>query len=185
MSLYDAWSGPRRQLHDLGLAMRADRDERGMSQASYALLISAASGTTVDHTAVSRMERGQLVPDYSVGSALSMLLRLEEKALQAPTPARLTDPATSHENGPSANTAVHAGIRMILNRNGKQPHFELVRIYTDWMEMDAAMFPPATPQRIRTATHELVQAGFVENSGTRRKNERGRSCIEWQLIQNT
>lgn len=182
--MYDAWSASRRQLHDLGLAVRADRDERDMSQMSYARLISVASGVTVDHTMVSRIERGQLVPEYAVGAALSILLRLEEKALQAPTPARTTDPATSHENGPSANTAVHAGVRMILSKNGRLPHFKIVEIYTDWMHMDPAMFPPATPQRIRTATHELVEANMVENSGHRRKNERGRSCIEWQLIQN-
>ena len=61
-------------------------------------------------------------------------------------------------------------------------HFELVSLYNDLTKHDPDRYPPATEQRIRTATSELRFAGRVEDSGQRRKNSRGRNCIVWKLI---
>ena len=101
----------------------------------------------------------------------------------APTPARNTDPDTSHTNRPTSNTEVHKGILSVLKHYPDGlAHFEIINVYNARTGIYEDAYPIATPQRIRTATRELVNAGKVEATGAHHTNARGRKCKTWATV---
>ena len=178
--LPDLFSRARDDLGALGSRVRADRLDRDMSQESYARLLTVAAGPTVDVPTLSRIERGQMVPEPYVGQAITQLLS-HYTPLQTPTPARNSDPATSHQNTPTANTEVHKGILSILKHYPDGlAHFEIIEYYRKRQGVYEDAYPEATDQRIRTATKELVIAGRVEMGEETHTNNRGRKCHTWR-----
>ena len=184
MSAPDFFHEPRIEMERLGALVRADRQKRDMSQGSYARLLTVAAGPVVDVPQLSRIERGQYVPEPLVGQAITVLLGYETP-LQAPTPARRTDPATSHQNRPSASTDIHHSILAILaHYPDGLAHFEIINIYRSRIDIYAGddLYPECTDQRIRTATHELVDAGHVVAGDEYHTNSRGRKCKTWRRL---
>ena len=180
--LPDLFEDIREEMATLGARVKAHRLEREMSQGSYARLLTLAAGPTVDVPQLSRIERGQLVPEPHVGQAITELLR-HQTPLQAPTPARNTDPATSHQNRPSANTNIHHSILAILaHYPDGLAHFEIINIYRSRTDIYVGddLYPECTDQRIRTATRELVDAGHLVAGDEYHTNSRGRKCKTWR-----
>ena len=181
MALPDLWLEHREAMESLGAQVRADREQREMSLDLYAETLVVAAGVPVNGPWLSRIERGQGVPSGPIAQSLSILLA-QQTPLQAPTPARNSDPATSHQNQPTANTEVHKGILTILKHYPDGlAHFEIIEYYRKRGGIYEDAYPECTDQRIRTATRELVNAGQVVAGDEHHTNSRGRKCKTWTL----
>jgi hypothetical protein len=96
--------------------------------------------------------------------------------------ARRTDPETSHEAAASlraeeirrSQAAVLACLRRFGAMTDEQiaERYEGARYQYDW--------PAQSPSGLRTRRGEVVNAGFVEDSGLRRKLASGRRAIIWR-----
>ena len=90
--------------------------------------------------------------------------------------ARRNDPITSYEAADSSNLAESsAAVLAIL---ATEPDG-----MADWeIELDhEAEGGKYTGQRLRTARHELVESGLVEDAGTFSQTLSGRRCKVWRL----
>lgn len=93
--------------------------------------------------------------------------------------ARRTDPATSHAAARSVDPAslphVKRVILSLLALEGGKTDEELAYL---WHERIA---DPISGSGLRTRRAELVDAGLVRDSGTRRAIASGRSAIVWEV----
>jgi hypothetical protein len=94
--------------------------------------------------------------------------------------ARLSDPETSHEaaDGNDVHGARHA-VLAVLRGAGPFADFELERYYAHVTK--GTTLPQYTPQRLRTARKELVDAGAVVFSGSFRQTPTGGKSRVWAV----
>ena len=181
----DLWADIRTDLVVLGADVAEKRRSLGLAQQELVDIIEPNKVAGWDVPTLSRIEAGRHAPSAHIGSKLSQwLLQGSERTniVSFPTPARSTDPDTSHTNRPTADTRVHQGVKEILRAYpGGLAHFEIVKVYLDRTVYNEDHYPRATEQRIRTATKELVDVGQVYRTGYKRKNDNGRACIVWSL----
>ena len=88
--------------------------------------------------------------------------------------ARATDPLTSHEAADATQDTVaasQAAVRSLLLTRGDLTHMEMVQLL-------ACEF---SPSRVRTACHELVEAGIVEAGGKVRPEGHRTRMTVWRL----
>lgn len=93
---------------------------------------------------------------------------------------RSTDPDTSHEAADLTDTAAsRIEVLRILDEEGPLSHEVLVSHHNlrFWTGLTGKHF---TPQRMRTACHELVEDGVVVEAGESRTIA-GRRCKKWAL----
>lgn len=95
--------------------------------------------------------------------------------------ARLTDPVTSHA---AADSTAHllaessAEVLFLLQSCGPLADHELVKFHTrDFGFIGTA--PQFSPQRLRTARHELTETGHVMDTGIYRLTPSGRRAKVW------
>lgn len=88
---------------------------------------------------------------------------------------RKSDPVTSHAAADSNKnpTQSRALVLAVLTEKGPLADHELV---------EHLSYAYMTPQRIRTARHELVERGDVENAGYTRKTATNRNAVVWQIV---
>ena len=181
----DLWADIRNDLITLGADVAEQRRSLGLAQQELVDIIEPNKVSGWDVPTLSRIEAGRHAPSAHIGTRLSQwLLQTSGRSNVAhfPTPARSTDPDTSHTNRPTADTQVHGGVKEILRHyEGGLAHFEIVKVYLDRNVYYPEVYPQATEQRIRTATKELVDIGEVYRTGYKRKNDNGRACIVWAL----
>lgn len=95
--------------------------------------------------------------------------------------ARATDPITSDEAAETVDVAgSQARVLDLLDRFGPLADFELVAA-ADMFASDGFDY---SPQRLRTARHELVEQGLVEDAGFYRVRPRSRRPLRhhvWQV----
>lgn len=88
--------------------------------------------------------------------------------------ARLSDPITSHEAADGTADQVkesQSAVYSLLASNGAQADFELIKhLEGQW-----------SPSRVRTARHELVGLGVVEDSGHFKKTPSNFRAKVWQV----
>lgn len=105
--------------------------------------------------------------------------RLLEEAIDAPPRARNTDPETSHEAADSTSSKVAASqgeVILILSHYGPLADHEIVAKH------ERLFVPPTySPQRLRSARSELVEAGRVEFADEYRLTPSGRRARVWRL----
>jgi hypothetical protein len=91
--------------------------------------------------------------------------------------ARTTDPDTSHAAAASVTSLANTqrGIYMLLSLDGPATDEEL--LYR-WHERMAA---PMSPSGLRTRRSELVDMGYVRDTGDRRPLQSGRNAIVWGI----
>lgn len=94
--------------------------------------------------------------------------------------ARTTDPHTSHDAAESVQnmTEKREAILHIFKVRSSMTDFELMEVYQEMQEF----LPVQSESGIRTRRSELVQMGFLKDSGERKPNENGRSCVVWTLV---
>lgn len=182
MKAPDHWEELREMIMDLAIKVKNERLRRQMSQPEFVEALGALPGWHVP--ALSQIEGGSRLPPRAVSEQLTQALLQAPEAdreVRSPTPARNTDPDTSRTNRPTASTKVHEGILSILNHylDGGLAHFEIVNIYNARTGIYEDAYPIATPQRIRTAVRELVDAGKAEAGDEYHTNARGRKCKTW------
>lgn len=94
---------------------------------------------------------------------------------------RNSDPITSHEAAASVRniTETHNRILGMLKNHGPMTDEDLfemwsfkARVLDEWGSI--------SPSGLRSRRAELVDAGFVEDSGEKGKTRSGRSCIVWK-----
>jgi hypothetical protein len=89
---------------------------------------------------------------------------------------RRGDPLTSHAAADTSRsvTQSRALVLAVLTHRGPLADHELV---------DCLRHEYMTPQRVRTARHELVERGLVENTGATRKTATGRNAVVWAVVE--
>lgn len=95
--------------------------------------------------------------------------------------ARLSDPATSHAaaaNLGDLSARQHAVYRL-LSVLGSATDEQLETAYRDAMYHDPANYPRQAPSGLRTRRSELVQRGYVRDTGTRQATRSGGNAIVW------
>lgn len=92
--------------------------------------------------------------------------------------ARTTDPATSHAAARSVAHLRHnqAVILSLLNLEGAQTDEELMLLWND------RIAERISPSGLRTRRSELVDLGYVRDSGERRALESGRMATVWEVV---
>ena len=186
MSGVDPWQNARGIAQMSGTLMRQGRTHKKISQAELARQLDPdGEHKWITVPNISRVENGELIPPPDVA------MRIHEWVLQArpgyelryPTPARATDPETSHRAAPSTNTQVHWGLTEVLRMypNGL-PDFKLEPLYNQRSSTHPQEYPRVTPQRLRTARHELIEAGRVVDTGKTELNARFRACTIWRYV---
>lgn len=97
--------------------------------------------------------------------------------------ARATDPITSDEAAQTVDVAgSQARVLDLLSKFGAMADFELVAA-AEWYHADG---PDYSPQRLRTARHELVGLGLVEDAGFYRLRPRSARPLRhkvWSLVE--
>ena len=90
--------------------------------------------------------------------------------------ARLSDPATSHAAAASvANLRhTHRVIHTLLSLDGPMTDEQLMLLWND------RIADRISPSGLRTRRAELVDMGYVRDSGERRPLESGRMAIAWE-----
>lgn len=192
----DQWKDARTQATIQGTLMRQGREQQSISQAKLAHILDPDGiykNITVPN--VSRWENGELIPPAFVAELIHdwLLQARPGYELRFPTPARATDPETSHENAPSTNTQVHWAICEILRMypDGltdfeiKQKYASRLAARSSSRQLTERLYPDVTEQRLRTARAELVTAHRAHNSGQTRTNDRERNCIVWRYTVST
>ena len=91
--------------------------------------------------------------------------------------ARKTDPTTSHEAAASV-TAV-TGTQGAILRLLFTPQYDDELVDRYYTLVDAGLAPNASPSGIRSRRAELVEKGWVEDTGARVKLTSGRRAIVW------
>jgi len=185
----DLWSGVRADLVGLGADVAEARRSLGLAQQELVDIIEPNKVPGWNVPMLSNIEAGKACPSAYIGMRLStwvLQVSGRDNIRPFPTPARNTDPDTSHTNRPTADTQVHEGVKEILRHyEGGLAHYEIVKVYLDRQVYYPEVYPKATEQRIRTATKELVDIGQVYRTGYKRKNDNGRACIVWALRSTT
>jgi hypothetical protein len=100
-----------------------------------------------------------------------------------PAYARRTDPETSHAAaasiGEDSLRASQAAVLAVLRTHGPLVDVELDEMY-DQMRIDGWPIPEQSPSGLRTRRRELVDLGFVIDTGERGMLESGRRAILWR-----
>ena len=95
---------------------------------------------------------------------------------------RLTNPITSHEAADSNNIAASARyVVEVLRVFGPLVDHELVRFHES--DRNASRYGTFTPQRLRTARHELTEQGLVEDTGYYHMTDSNRRARVWQIVE--
>jgi hypothetical protein len=95
--------------------------------------------------------------------------------------ARSTDPDTSHQAAASVDTRnTIRAVWDVLDAIGPSTDVDLIRAYG--LLADDGTIPRQSESGIRTRRHELVRIGRVEDTGTRKKLDTGRSAIVWAAV---
>ena len=91
--------------------------------------------------------------------------------------ARTTDPATSHQAAASVASLhnTQRAVYQLLALDGPATDEELLYLWHD------RMAAPISPSGLRTRRSELVDMGYVKDTGCRRRLESGRNAIVWGL----
>lgn len=105
--------------------------------------------------------------------------------IRTPTPARRSDPVTSHEAARSVNVAsargTHAELLAYLlafdDNDEKRTH---EAIAAEWTRYPAG-HTATSPSGLRTRLAELVNGGAVRDSGRKVRLQTGRRAIVWTL----
>jgi hypothetical protein len=99
--------------------------------------------------------------------------------------ARRTDPATSHDAADSIDAETVADskdeVLFLLTSFGPMADHELVERHE--REVYLNLYRHYSPQRLRTARRELVDAGRVEAGVGWTKTPSGRKAIIWRLVE--
>jgi hypothetical protein len=186
----DFWSVQRQRARELGLRLNYARAAASMSLDQLSNHINRAC----DAPELSRIERGIQLPDAQGGVWLSEFITMftptEAVALMPPfagTPARSSDPTTSHEAAASVkntDTKLHRWLFKQIAVNASTGR--------DWGCTHhglRAVFNASIPQHglrssesgLRTRVAELKHVGFIEDSGRRlTKDDTGRKAVIWQ-----
>lgn len=96
--------------------------------------------------------------------------------------ARTTDPDTSHEAAASVGVGVRLRVLELIQRmTVKTPQGVSDAQIEQAYQLDAHAYdwPPASPQRLRTARKELVEAGRVTYTGNDGETRYGRRTQLW------
>lgn len=181
----DPWQQSRTHAEAAGSMVRLVRERRGISQGAAARELDP-DGDIKEITVpnFSRWENGTMIPSSTVGQLIHqwLLQHAEPSEIVTPTPARGSDPETSQKNKPSTSTVVHWAICEVLRMYPDGlPDFHLIPIYNSRSQHDQNTYPPVTEQRLRTARHELVEAGLVYGTERTLMNARGRACTVWRF----
>jgi hypothetical protein len=92
---------------------------------------------------------------------------------------RRSDPITSHEAADSNNLAESSAVVLALMRLNAPMGMADWEIFHDH-QLEGGKY---TEQRLRTARHELVESGQIEDSGDTTVTMRGRKCTVWRLTE--
>lgn len=113
---------------------------------------------------------------------VSGALEVAKAILEPPTyaQARRTDPSTSFEAAESIRNVndTHTRILELLTVYGPKTDEQLAERWA--LEIPARGWPTITDSGLRSRRAELVDGGYVEDSGERGKTETGRACIIWK-----
>lgn len=97
--------------------------------------------------------------------------------------ARRTDPTTSHlaaqKVQPRAATIREIVFKIASTTSFETDGFTLRRMCARYVTLYGDSHP-ATDSSIRTRVHELVQEGYIEDTGERTKSPTGRAEIIWR-----
>lgn len=94
--------------------------------------------------------------------------------------ARRTDPEESHLAADTSNLAESQDAVLEALATGPRTDGDIVRHHYDMSLFFGG--PKFSDSRLRTARHELVEAGLVENSGIPGSTPSGRKCATWQKV---
>lgn len=97
---------------------------------------------------------------------------------------RNTDPITSHEAAASVRniTETHNRILTMLQEHGPATDEQLFDLWWRCRTSEPERWPHVSPSGLRSRRAELVDAGYVADSGDRGKTRSGRSCIIWKAV---
>lgn len=101
---------------------------------------------------------------------------------------RVSDPETSHQAGASISAdtlraSQAAVIRAFWSENGKLTDEQLATSYAVFVRLFPGSFPLQSPSGLRTRRKELVDTGYLADSGERGETASGRKTIRWTLTE--
>ena len=195
---WDAWKPTRHHAETIGASLRHRRHQVGLTLSDLSLRVG------VDVSMLSRIERGEAIPDPDAGQRLSSWLHQTHlqtpysdetgpvglsHPIVTPTPPRGTHPDTSRDAMVSVDRdnarAIH---RWIISELGRadfgMTHEELWNTHRSdlrWARYAEDLPPKASQSGLRTRVSELVRGGVVKDSGERRPMSTGRKAIVWVL----
>lgn len=186
----DAWTGAREQTEILGRWLRRERERRNM------FLLDVAQPLGIDKPTLSRIERGEVVPNPALGEQLTVWALQQSEQPDVPV-ARTTDPETSHEAAASVKeVTISATRRAILEyldqfRNEIYDQSDIfggtvAEITTDEAiahHLEDNTSVSCSRSGVSTRRLELQRAGFVEDSGSRGHTMGGRRAIAWRITE--
>ena len=183
----DLWSEVRAHTESLGGWFRDVRTDLGL------FLLDVADPLGIDKPTLSRIERGELVPNRELGEQLTMWVLQRQESADVPH-ARTTDPLTSHEAAASVTevtiSATREYILKYLNYYRHQDYRQ-----TDWEGLTVAerctdeaiaeyldsQGRKSSRSGVSTRRLELQRAGYVEDSGEFGHTKGGRRAIAWRI----
>jgi transcriptional regulator with XRE-family HTH domain len=183
----DAWESTRHATQALGRWVRRERELRNL------FLIDVAEPLGIDKPTLSRIERGELVPNQELGEQLTIWVLQREDSDQVPV-ARTTDPETSHEAAASVTeitvSATRLAILQYLDRFHDHDYYQrdiyghcAAEACIDEAIADhlRAFGKLASRSGVSTRRLELQRAGYVEDSGCFGVTKGGRRAIAWRI----
>lgn len=103
------------------------------------------------------------------------------------TPARATDPQTSHDAARSVRKeTLHRGQLAVLRvlAEGRMTHEALLERYEVLVVVgDPESFPPQSQSGLRTRCAELVDKGYVKDSGMKERLRSRRWAVRWEITE--
>ena len=96
--------------------------------------------------------------------------------------ARGSDPATSRTAADSIDDLSdrQSAVLFCLFEHGPMTDADMASSYPGLVERFPDLYPPQSPQSLRSRRSELVRAGHVIDSGQVGRSEYGRECIIWK-----
>lgn len=102
------------------------------------------------------------------------------------TPARATDPQTSHDAARSVRKeTLHRGRLAVLRvlAPERMTHETLLERYEARSFIDPEHFPPQSQSGLRTRCAELVDKGYVKDSGMKERLRSRRWAVRWEITE--
>ena len=182
----DAWQSPRTEAIELGLQLKQARQLAELSLFQFCAEIGV-----LDPPTLSRIERGMALPDHLEGRKLTEWMLQHLPGFEAPV-ARTTDPETSHEAARSVSLETLnyvqqwwlSHLERALGRNMEQLMIDgrpEGYHFTDEGARRHYWGAKVSDSGFRTRRKEMVDAGYIEDSGVRVPINTGRRAIVWQL----